>query len=128
MNKQTQERATRRAKSRRKKIERNSTIYDAYTRAGSLRLVAAEFGVTHETVRQAVLCEKRRRMKEDKPVENVSKTSDRVDVVRCKDCVHWGKPFDTFCGEAVAYCEMFSERDAFRERFYCEHGERKEGA
>lgn len=52
---------------------------------------------------------------------------DAVPVVRCKDCIHWQEPFDSYnTGYLVAHCDMFKDGDAFHERFYCAHGERRD--
>lgn len=52
---------------------------------------------------------------------------DAVPVVRCRDCIHWQEPFDSYnTGSLVAHCDMFKDGDAFHERFYCAHGERRD--
>ena len=50
-----------------------------------------------------------------------------AEVVRCRDCIHWQEPFDSNnIGYLVAHCDMFKDGDAFHERFYCAHGERRD--
>ena len=52
---------------------------------------------------------------------------DAAPVVRCRDCIHWQEPFDSNnIGYLVAHCDMFKDGDAFHERFYCAHGERRD--
>lgn len=58
---------------------------------------------------------------EDKPVENVSKTSDRVEVVHCKDCEYYNpEPYGDvpMCYRGLGYmgeddfCSLAERRDA----------------
>lgn len=51
---------------------------------------------------------------------------DLVNVCRCRDCKHWGEPFDKMNGLDVAHCDQFPKSEAFREVFFCGHGERRE--
>ena len=47
-------------------------------------------------------------------------------LVLCRDCKHWGEPFDKMNGLDVAHCDQFPTSEAFREVFFCGHGEQKE--
>lgn len=60
MNVERQQRAERRMEHRNAMIEYRKPIYDAYMRGAPLRKLSAEYGVSHETIRQIVSAEKRR--------------------------------------------------------------------
>ena len=67
-------------------------------------------------------------------MDKVIKTSDRVDVVRCRDCKHCFSlvqdPLLPYDGEPLWYCECFDDDwyvlDKDPNRFYCADGERRE--
>ena len=60
MNTQKQQRVERKTKRISEMIEYRKPIYDAYMRGASLRKIGAEYGISHETVRQIINAEKRR--------------------------------------------------------------------
>lgn len=46
-------------------------------------------------------------------------------MVRCKDCKHWGEPFDIYCESSCAHCDLFDNSHSFNEKYYCARGEKK---
>ena len=62
-------------------------------------------------------------------VERVTKVSDRVDVVRCRDCKYWEMPRTAY-GIKCGYCNnIHSHVSSHRmpeENYYCPHGERRD--
>lgn len=135
MNKQKQERALRKAESISRKMEKYKPIYDAYMSGATLRKIGAEYGITHETVRQIVNAEKRRIRRD---MNNVEYTSDRVNVVRCRDCKH--RPIDHREKHCVITCFRLEFPDNRcpcqcedrlynwypSDDWYCANGERRE--
>lgn len=71
---------------------------------------------------------------EDKPVENIERTSDMVAVVRCAHCKYCydisSDPMIPYDGDSEWYCERFDRDTSAYEidpyRFYCADGERRE--
>ena len=67
-------------------------------------------------------------------MQNVTKVSDRVDVVRCRDCKHCysidSDPLIPYDGESRWYCENFDYDWSVLAldpcRFFCADGERRE--
>lgn len=61
-------------------------------------------------------------------MDNLTRTSDRVDVVRCKDCAYRIRDavFTGPDGDKYMRCRRFPATEVFRDAFYCAHGERKE--
>lgn len=67
-------------------------------------------------------------------MQNVTRTSDRVDVVRCRDCKHCysidNDPLTPYDGESDWYCAEFdydwNVLTLDPNRFYCANGERRD--
>ena len=57
--------------------------------------------------------------------KSVSVELETKPLVLCRDCKHWGEPFDKMNGLDVAHCDQFPTSEAFREVFFCGHGEQK---
>ena len=63
-------------------------------------------------------------------MENIERTSDFMNVVRCKDCAN-GTPTKNACGEAVikcyTICELCGIPQLMEPDWYCADGERRDG-
>lgn len=60
---------------------------------------------------------------------SIQKTSDRVDVIRCKDCRHKGDKWNCPIAHllSIAHMEFFDGMLINGPDFFCAYGEQKEG-
>lgn len=107
-----------------------SNVCRAY---GEVCEYATEYGYCRLTA-----CAKRSQTITVSKDKTVSYTNDVVEVVRCKDCIHWDRDtlkhqLNDFREWDEAECECLAERDGYNEvdhyvesDDYCSYGERKE--